>query len=62
MLQGYHDAHTEDRQEATQKAKHKLKTRLSPGGEKKNRKAMAMVATVYTVWPAMFAALRRLWA
>jgi hypothetical protein len=58
--------HTEDRQEATRKAtqkvKHKLKTRLSPGGEKKNRKAMAMVTTMYTVWPAMFAALRRLWA
>jgi hypothetical protein len=43
---------TEDLREATrkaaQKAKHKLKTRLSQG-EKKNRKRMAMVATVYSV-------------
>lgn len=44
--------HTEDLREATrkaaQKAKHKLKTRLSQG-EKKNRKRMAMVATVYSM-------------
>ena len=43
---------TEDLREATRKAvlnaKPKLKTRLSPG-EKKNRKRMAMVATVYSV-------------
>jgi hypothetical protein len=43
---------TEDLREATRKAalnaKHKLKTRLSPG-EKKNRKRMAMVATVYSI-------------
>lgn len=41
---------TEDLREATrkaaQRAKHKLKTRPNPGG-KKNRKRMAMVATVY---------------
>ncbi|MCP4285210.1 MAG: ISKra4 family transposase, partial [Gammaproteobacteria bacterium] len=43
---------TEDLREATRKAakraKHKLKTRLSQG-EKKNRKRMAMVATVYSI-------------
>lgn len=33
---------------AAQKAKHKLKTRLS-AGEKRNRKRMAMVATVYSM-------------
>jgi hypothetical protein len=42
---------TEELREATrkaaQKAKHKLKTRLSQG-EKKNRKRLAMVATVYS--------------
>jgi len=42
----------EDLREATrkanQRARHKLKTRLSPG-EKRNRKRMAMVATVYSI-------------
>jgi len=55
----------EDLREATRKAaqstRHKLKTRLS-AGEKRNRKRMALVATVYSVGHLRCAAPRPSWA